>query len=146
MYKINNKLLFIIEFSYIDESEYKINDIDKFPIEVLKNCFIVRYPSDRGVKYLPLEERQKLLDSIEYTSIAKMVGLYLTGFKVNEIVLYNPITLKPLRHLQLEGEIPFEKVQDTYKSYIPDYVDIFTDEDLTDIYHKHLQEIYEEAY
>lgn len=147
VFKVRDNMIIVLTGAYIDESEYKVFPISEIPDSLVKGCYILDIPSSRALKYLPEEERFKILDTIAYTSISKVIGFCKIGVLANHITLYNWLTFEPQLKINLNEEYNFTNLIDNNSKdlFTRNYRIIFTDEDLSEIYNNHLNDIYEKA-
>lgn len=148
VYKIRDKIFIIALTIYIDESDYKVSPKSEFPKEILKGCYLITRASNYAINSLSEQEQKEYLKH-PFVAISKVTGLGCTGFKCSEVTVAGYLTLNPYYSVTIDRVANFNKIEDNYSEdsvHVQNYKDIFTDEDLSDLYHKYLQEIYEKAY
>lgn len=141
--KVKDKILLVLLGAYIDEQEYPIKSLDEFPVKIIKNCYILHYLSYRAIRTEDMEEYIKLKSNP--IAIDKIIGLKGKGFDTIEITLASWVNGAPIHNVFIGQEVPFSKVDDKYNPNCSFREDIFTDENLSEMFNKYLNQIYEEA-
>lgn len=147
VFKIHDNMIVVLTGAYIDESDYQVSPISEIPNSLVEGCYLIDPPSNSALKYYEPEERIKILDSIPFVSISKIIGFSKVGVFANHIILYNWLTLEPQLKVILDEDYNFTNLIDNNSK---DYFSrnnkvIFIDKDLSEIYNNYLNNIYEKA-
>ena len=133
-YIFGNKMIIVTNNNYIAESE----DLENFPNEIFKDYVIKFLTKQLNFKYMPIEERFKIINEYPYYCIDKITGIYYEGFITDRIYLISSYTLDREVSIEENYKLPFSKIY-SY-GYYPKFIldkDILTfNNTLTNIYNK----------
>lgn len=133
-YIFGDKMIIITNNSYIAESE----DLENFPNEIFKDYIFKFFTKQLDFKYIPVEEKLKIINKYPYYHIHKITGVYYEGFITDGIYLINSYTLDREVSIEENYKLPFSKVSSC--EYYPKFIldkDILTfNNTLTDIYNR----------